>query len=166
MRANMRILIALFFCLALAACGFHLRGAGESGKLAFTQVTVEGEGVAAKKLRDYLASYKGVQLVGQGPSETVIRVLNERYSKDVYSLNNSGRVAEYRLNYRLTFAATYKGEPVLEDAAVTAARTLSWNENTLLSNESEEATLVRDMQQDVLQLVLRRVSAAINKAKQ
>ncbi|MDR3411858.1 MAG: LPS assembly lipoprotein LptE [Formivibrio sp.] len=166
MQANMRILITLLLGLVLTACGFHLRGGGESGGLAFTQVKVEGEGVAAKNLRDYLANYKGVEQVKDGPSETVIRVLSEQYTKDVYTLNNSGRVAEYRLNYRLNFSATYKGEPVLEDATVTASRTLSWNENNILSKESEEATLVKDMQRDVLQLILRRVSASVSKAKQ
>ncbi len=166
MRTNMRTLIALFFALALTACGFHLRGMGQSGALSFTQVQVVGEGVAAKNLRDYLASYKGIELVNQGPAETVIRVVSEQYSKDVFSVSNSGRVAEYRLNYKLNFAATHKGEPVLEEGSVTASRMLSWNENNVLSKESEEATLVRDMQRDVLQLVLRRVSAMVNKAKQ
>ncbi len=166
MRAYMRILIALLLGLVLTACGFHLRGSAEGGALSFTQVQVVGEGVAAKNLRDYLANYKGVELVKQGPAETVIRVVSEQYSKDVFSVNNSGRVAEYRLNYRLNFAATHKGEPVLEEGSVTASRTLSWNENSVLSKESEEATLVRDMQRDVVQLVLRRVSAMVNKAKQ
>ncbi len=43
---------------------------------------------------------------------------------------------------------------------------LSWNENSILSKEAEEATLVRDMQRDVVQPLLRRVSAVVKKAQQ
>lgn len=162
----MRIFASLVLCLFLGACGFHLRGVGGAGALSFSQVQIQGDGVAAKNLRDYLANYKGVELVRDGASETVIQILGEEYSKDVISLNNSGRVAELRLNYRLRFSATYKGERVLEEGAVAASRTLSWNENSILSKESEEATLLKDMQRDSLQPVLRRVSAVVKKAKQ
>lgn len=162
----MRFFLSLFLSLLLAGCGFHLRGVGESGALSFTQVQVQGEGVATKNLRDYLANYRGVQLVNQGESETVIRVLDEQYGKEVFSVNNSGRVAEYRLNYRIRFSATYQGKTVLEEGSVAATRMLSWNENSILSKEAEEATLVRDMQRDVVQPLLRRVSAVVKKAQQ
>lgn len=162
----MRIFLTLFLSLVLTACGFHLRGMDGAGALSFNQVQIQGEGVAAKYLRDYLANYRGVQLVNQGSAETVIRVLDEQYSKDVFSVNNSGRVAEYRLNYRIRFSASYKGETVLEEGSVAASRMLSWNENSILSKESEEATLLRDMQRDVMQPLLRRVSAMVKKAQQ
>ena len=98
-------------------------------------------------------------------AETVIRITDTQYSKDVLSVNNTGRVAEYRLNYRISFSATHQGEPVLENATLRLSRTLTWDENSLLSKESEEATLVRDMQNDVVPQVLRRVSALVKKAK-
>lgn len=161
----MRVFLALLLSLSLVACGFHLRGSGSSGALAFSNVRVEGDSIAAKNLRDYLVAYKGMTLIRQGQAETVIRVQSERYSKDVFSVNNSGRVAEYRLNYQLVFAADHKGENVLEDGDVALSRNLSWNDNSILSKEAEEATLIRDMQRDVVQLVLRRVSASIKKAQ-
>ena len=160
----MRILSALFFCLMLGACGFHLRGAGDPGSLSFTTVSIEGEGAVAQNLRKYLGNYRGIELVSQG-AETVIRITDTQYSKDVLSVNNAGRVAEYRLNYRVSFSATHKGEPVLESGTMRLSRTLTWDENSLLSKESEEATLVRDMQNDVVPQVLRRVSALVKKAK-
>lgn len=162
----MRIVFSLFLSLVLVGCGFHLRWVGEAGGLSFTQVQVQGDGVAARNLRDYLAHYKGVQLVEKGSAETVIRILDEQYSKDVFSVNNAGRVAEYRLNYRIRFSASHRGEPVLEEGSFAAMRMLSWNENSVLSKEAEEATLVRDMQRDILQPVLRRVSAAVRNAPQ
>jgi len=165
-KKRMRIFLILLLSLSLAACGFHLRGSGlSSGALSFTQVRVDGDGIAAKNLRDYLAAFKGMQFVQRGDAETVIRVLSEQYSKDVFSVNNSGRVAEYRLNYKLVFAAEHKGENALEEGEVTLSRILSWNDNNVLSKEAEEATLVRDMQRDVVQLVLRRVSASVKKAQ-
>lgn len=162
----MRTLLALALMLALTACGFHLRGVGQEGALSFTKVRVEGDGIAVKNLRDYLASYKGIELVTQGKAETVIRIVSEQYSKDVFSVNNSGRVAEYRLNYQLKFAADHLGENVLEEANISLNRNLSWNDNSILSKESEEATLIRDMQRDVVQLVLRRISAAVKRSKE
>ncbi len=161
----MRKFVALFFVLLVSACGFHLRGTNPETALPFTSVRIEGDSLAAKNLREYLATYKGIKLVRQGNAETVIRIVGEQYSKDVFSVNNSGRVSEYRLNYRLQFAADYNGRNVLERGDVALYRNLSWNDNSILSKESEEATLVRDMQRDVVQLVLRRAGAAVKKAK-
>lgn len=161
----MRIFVALCLALLLSACGFHMRGTDPGSALPFTSVRVDGDSLAARNLRDYLATYKSVKLVRAGDAETVIRVVGEQYSKDVFSINNSGRVSEYRLNYRLLFATDYKGRNVLERGEVTQHRNLSWNDNTILSKEAEEATLVRDMQRDVVQLVLRRAGAAVRKAQ-
>lgn len=161
----MRIFAALCLALLLSACGFHLRGTDPASALPFTTVRIDGDSLAARNVRDYLATYKHVKLVRQGDAETVIRIVGEQYSKDVNSINTSGRVSEYRLNYRLQFAADYKGRNVLERGDVELYRTLSWNDNAILSKEDEEATLVRDMQRDVVQLVLRRAGAAVKKAQ-
>lgn len=162
----MRTLFVLLLSLLLSACGFHLRGTDPATALPFTTVRVDGDGVAAKNLREYLATYRGaVKLVKKGPAETVIRVTGENYSKDVLTLSNIGRVSEYRLNLRLTFATDFKGRNVLEQGEVTLHRTLSWSDNSILSKESEEATLVRDMQRDAVQLILRRAAASVRKAK-
>lgn len=157
----MRALLAFTLIIMLSACGFHMRGAEQKGSLSFTQVSVEGDGIAVRNLRDYLGSYQGVTLINSGKAETVIRVLGEKYSKDVFSLKNSGRVAEYRLTYQIRFSAEHKGEEVLEETPLTLFRTLSWNEDAILSKEAEEATLIRDMQRDVTPLILRRVSASV-----
>ena len=161
----MRTFAALCLTLLLSACGFHLRGTAPEDALPFASVRVEGDSLSAKNLRDYLAKVKRIQLVRNGEAEAVIRIVNDIYGKDIYSINNSGRVSEYRLNYKLTFATDYKGRNVLERGEVELYRNLSWDDNTILSKESEEATLVRDMQRDVVQLVLRRASAAVKKAK-
>lgn len=160
----MRKLLTLFLCLMLAACGFHLRGVGQEGGLNFTRVRIDGSGPVAKNLREYLSTYRGITLVEQGDAETVIQIQDAQYSKEVSSVNNSGRVAEYRLNYRIHYSATQRGEPILEDASTGLSRYLSWNDNSVLSKESEEAMLLSDMQRDVIQLILRRVSAAVKKA--
>ncbi|SFN44154.1 LPS-assembly lipoprotein [Formivibrio citricus] len=161
----MRILATLCLTLLLSACGFHLRGTDPASALPFTTVRIDGEGLAARNLRDYLGTYKSVKLVKSGNAETVIRVLGEQYSKDVFSVNTSGRVSEYRLTYRLQFATDHKSKNVLERGEVELYRNLSWNDNAILSKEAEEATLVRDMQRDVVQLVLRRAGAVVKKAQ-
>ena len=61
-------------------------------------------------------------------AETVIRITDTQYSKDVLSVNNTGRVAEYRLNYRISFSATHQGEPVLENGTLRLSRTLTGDE--------------------------------------
>lgn len=92
--------------------------------------------------------------------EATVYILQEVREKIVVALNASGQVREYELRLRVNFKLVSKGEEVIAPAFIEQRRSISFNESAVLAKESEEALLYRDMQADVVQQLLRRLSAA------
>ena len=160
----MRALLIAFFALTLTACGFHLRGVG-TGSLPFTRVSVSGNSAFANELRTYLHRERNIHVVNEGPADARIVIRNEQYGKDIQSINGVGRVAEYRLNLQIDFQVSRGDEILLEDGQQKLHRTLTWDVNNVLSKESEEELLQKDMRRDAIQLVLMRALAALRQAQ-
>ena len=67
---------------------------------------------------------------------------------------------EYVLRYRLSIRVyDGKGHDYLASTPLYAERDISYNDSLVLTKESEEALLYRDMQNDLVQQILRRLSA-------
>lgn len=160
----MRTLLIALFALTLTACGFHLRGIG-AGAPPYASIRVVGSGDFADLLRDYLAQDKQTKLIRTGPADVLLTVRDEQYRKEIQSINNVGRAAEYRLIYQLSYQVQQGDTVILENGKHILTRTLTWNVNDLLAKESEEAMLQKDMRQDAIQLVLLRVNAAVRQAQ-
>lgn len=154
------LFILLFTSLLLTACGFHLRGAST---FPFKTIFVTGSestplGLA---LRRNLKSQNNVQLTQEAnEADVVLDLLSERPEKVILSLTVQGFVREYTLNSYLTFQVRDKdGKVVLPPTTIMASRAISYNENVVLSKAVEEAALFKEMQGDLIQQVVRRLSA-------
>jgi LPS-assembly lipoprotein len=78
----------------------------------------------------------------------------------VVGVNASGQVREFELRMRINFRLrTAKGEELIAPTAIEQHRSISFNESAVLAKEAEEALLYRDMQADIVQLLLRRLAA-------
>lgn len=152
------------FCLAmLAACGFQLRGTGSnSGTLPFKSVYVAGSenSVFVNTLKRYITA-SGTEVTSDPKAaEAIIDVMKEAQTKSILSRNSQGRVREYTLQYTMQFRVRNNQNAILLPAdEISLRRTISFNESAVLAKESEEAMLYRDMQNDMVQQVVRRVAA-------
>lgn len=153
-------LLALAACLLLSACGFQLRGAAnlpfKSIYLGFSPNAPTGV-----ELKRYIQA-SGTKVVDeQKDAEAVLRVISDVRDKQVLTLNTNGRVREYALFQRFTFSVTdAKGAVLIPPTAVNLRRVITYDENQELAKQSEEALLYRDMQSDLVQQILRRLSAS------
>jgi LPS-assembly lipoprotein len=164
MKQSFRIVfVALLAMLVLSACGFRLRGTGPQPELPFKTlfVSVAETSPIGVQLRRNLDVMRNIQIVTDRKlADAALEVLNEGKDKQVLSLNSQGRVREYTLLYRLNFRVVDKeGRQLLAPTELVIRRIQSFNENQVLAKEAEEATLFREMQSDLVQQVLRRVSA-------
>ncbi|MEI6759286.1 MAG: LPS assembly lipoprotein LptE [Betaproteobacteria bacterium] len=147
--------------LALAGCGFRLRG---SQTYAFSQIAVlpQPGGPLAIELRRYLAASVRV-LAEDEPltqAQVVLDLLQEQREKTVVGVNASGQVREFQLRIRLRFSLrTPQGLPLIEPTDILQQRDISFNESAVLAKEAEESLLYRDMQSDIVQQLLRRLAA-------
>ena len=154
--------LALSTALILSGCGFKLRGSGTQADLPFRtiHVTLPESSSLGTELRRNIAA--GATTIASDPKadEAVIEVLSESKDKEVLSLNSQGRVREYTLYYRVAFRVKAgKGAELLPATQIVIKRVLNFNEAQVLAKEMEEASLYRDMQTDMVQQVLRRISA-------
>jgi LPS-assembly lipoprotein len=164
MRKFIRITtIALMSMLLLSACGFALRGSGPPPDLPFKTLFLgfaetSPLGVQLRRNLDALGYVKVVP--DRKEADAVFDVLADVKDKQILSLNSQGRVREYTLQYRLGFRVLDKaGAQLLAPTDIVIRRIQSYNESQVLAKEAEEATLFREMQSDMVQQVLRRISA-------
>jgi LPS-assembly lipoprotein len=156
-------LVALMALLVLSACGFKLRGSGPQPELPFRTIFL-GFGEMSPlgvQMRRNLNAMGNVQVVPERKqAEAALEVIGESKDKQVLSLNSQGRVREYTLLYRLNFRVVdNQGRQLLAPNEVVIRRIQSYNENQALAKEVEEAQMYQEMQTDLVQQVLRRISA-------
>ena len=153
-----RALIALSLVL-LAGCGFQLRGAAE---LPFESIYVPGNGGVALALkRSIQAGSRTVVLDDPRQAQARLDVTQESRQKEILSLTAEGRVREYRLLYRVGFRVhDGKGLEFVAPSLLQVTRDMTYSDAQLLAKEAEEQALYRDMQNDMVQQIMRRLATA------
>ncbi|MDO8891402.1 MAG: LPS assembly lipoprotein LptE [Sulfurimicrobium sp.] len=155
----MKKLLLLSLVLVLGACGFHLRGPSQ---LPFDTLYVQGGGSQlGPDLQRYLRSGSSVKVVQTpGEAQAVLDILGEGREKRILSLTGGGRVGEFELYYRLSFRLhDGKGTELMPSQQLELKRILPFSDVQVLAKEQEEAMLYREMQNDAVQQVIRRLSA-------
>jgi LPS-assembly lipoprotein len=150
--------------LGLGGCGFKLRGAPT---FAFDTLRVQGgEGTAvARELRATLAAAGITVLAADMPAsiatpQAVLTVLTDQRERTVVGQTAAGQVRELQLRTRFRFhLRTPAGKILLDNTELLLERDISFTESAVLAKEVEEAALYRDMQSDIVQQVMRRLSA-------
>lgn len=152
--------LMLVAALSVSACGFHLRGVGGSTDIPFRTMYVEGGGGVATGLQQYLRAVPGMTLAKQAKdAEATIAVVSEKTDKTIRSLNQAGKVSEYELHYSLTYTLLGASrQPLFPTSEINIRRYMTYEDSFALGKEQEEAMLVRDMQQDATQQILRRLT--------
>lgn len=160
-RSYLHLVGALAVNVALAGCGFKLRG---SQAFAFTRIAIMPNpgGAIAQELRRSFGNEVQV-LATDEPltrAQLVLTVADEQREKVVVGVNTSGQVREFQLRMRVRVRLiTAKGKDLIAGDEILQRRDISYNETAALAKEAEEALLYRDMQSDIVQQILRRLVA-------
>lgn len=156
----MRALITVLMALLVTACGFQLRGAQP---LPFSSLYVPAETwETGALLKRNIRALGSTQLV-ETPQEAqaVFTLIGEAREKNILSLSGTGRVREFQLRYRLAFRVhDLKGKEFIAPTEIVLVRDISFSDERVLAKEQEETLLYRDMQNDMVQQLLRRMAAA------
>jgi len=156
--------LLLVVTLSLAACGFHLRGSNPNDvAFAFKSLylKVPGETPFVADLRRTLKAYKITPTKTADEAEVVLEVVSEQTTKRILSLNSSGHVQEYQLDYRVMLRAyDNKQNDWLPADDVALSRILPYDDALVLSKQQEEAMLYKDMRSDAVGQAMRRLLRA------
>jgi LPS-assembly lipoprotein len=146
--------------LALAGCGFQLRG---TANVPFETVYVPGAtgGIALDLKRNIQAGTRAKVVEDPKAAEAILQFTLEQRSKEILSLTGTGRVREFKLLYRVGFRVhDGKGGDYVPQSTIVLTRDVTFNDAEVLAKEAEEALLYRDMQTDMVQQIMRRLAAA------
>ena len=152
-------LAAIIAFMMLSACGFALRG---PVALPFNSIYIgmsEGSALGGELRRQIRANGQTQVMSNAKDAQVVLEVMNETRDKQILSLNSQGRVREYNLIYNFRFRLRDNaGKEYLEPVDIQLKRNISFNESQVLAKEAEEVLLYRDMQSDLVQQIMRRLS--------
>jgi LPS-assembly lipoprotein len=162
-RPRLVYVAALVTALMLSGCGFKLRGSGGTANLPFKTIHVglPDASPLGTELRRNIAAGDSTTIAADPKSaEAIVDVLSETRDKEILSLNSQGRVREHALLYRVVFRVRGENNSVLiPPTELVIRRSISFNESQVLAKETEEASLYRDMQSDMVRQILRRIAA-------
>lgn len=161
MRPFFAPLIAVLLSAALAGCGFQLRG---TATLPFETLYIPGAaggGVPLDLKRNVQAGTRTRVVEDPKDAQAQIQFTETTYQRNILSLSAAGRVRELQLLYRVGFRVhDGKGGEFLPVTTVQLTRDLTYSDTDVLAKEAEEANIFREMQFDVVQQLLRRMSAS------
>ena len=156
----MRRALLLAVALALAGCGFKMRG---TASVPFETLYIPGAttGIALDLKRSIHAGTQARVVEDPQRAAAILEFTEESRQKEILSLTGTGRVREFQLRYRVGFRVhDGKGGTFVPQSAIQLTRDVIFSDADVLAKESEEQLLFRDMQVDMVQQIMRRLAAA------
>ena len=154
----LRLLIA--FCSVFSACGFQLRG---QASLPFETIYISSPvghpiGTDLKRL---IKAGTNTRVVDKAKgAQTTLEIISVVNDKQIMSVSGGGRVREFELRYRVSFRLfDAKGVDLIPTNVIALRRILPYTDAQVVAKEGEEAMLVKEMQNDSAQQILRRLEA-------
>jgi LPS-assembly lipoprotein len=149
--------------LLTAGCGFRLRG---TPNFAFKSIYVNapaGSGLG-DDLRRALTANSALRVISNPQqmleADVILDVLADQRKKTVLGTSSAGQVREFQLRMLFSFRLrTPQDRELMELTELQQQRDISYNESAALAKENEEALLYRDMQSDLVQQIMRRLSS-------
>ena len=145
----------------VASCGFHLRG---DASFPFSSIFVNAPSSPpiSTELNRSLASASSAKIADSAAAaEVVLEVPVVVDDKDVLSLSSGGSVREYQLVKRVQFRLHDKnGIDWMPAGEIVVRRAYTFNETQVLARDLQEQRLLREMQTDAVQQIIRRLQTA------
>jgi LPS-assembly lipoprotein len=156
-----RLGVGLVLSGALVACGFHLRGEAH-----YTFDTLFLNSPAAQPLTtDLKRSLEGIGTARLVPSpetaQVILDISSVENNKQILSLSGGGKVREFLLTKRVLFRVRDSaGNDWLPTSEVLVRRSYTYNDTEALAREAQEQRLWREMQDDAVAQIVRRLQQA------
>tara|TARA_R110002111_G_scaffold90193_5_gene140519 strand:- start:587 stop:1081 length:495 start_codon:yes stop_codon:yes gene_type:complete len=154
--------VVAFLLMIMMGCGFHLRGVAD---LSDNLKTMYIEGLNLQRgmgldLKRGLVS-NGIVVVERAQQHTaVLKIIENKFDRRVLSVGSNAKVSEYELYALIRFSVMdAEGKMLAEIQQVEAQRDYQFDENEVLGREAEEALLRDELNKELVQSMLRRLSA-------
>ena len=148
-------LFAAFCLLALAGCGFALRG---TANMPFDSASIQlPEGDALRRELTALLTANGVRVTTPDQASAQIRFAQNNLYRQVLSVGANARVREFELVYDLAFSVTAADGQQNLNSTLNLRRDYSFDQAEVLGAANEEEYLrdemIRDMAARIVQTI-------------
>jgi LPS-assembly lipoprotein len=152
--------MTLVASVGLAGCGFKLR---TSYDLPFSRLYTNfaRNSAIGAEFRGFMRTIDGTRLVERAEdADAQLIVMQETREREIVGFTSTGRPREYQLRLRVRFRILdARGREWLEPTELLLRREITSSDIEMVTRQQEEEMLYREMQSDVVQLMLRRLSA-------
>jgi LPS-assembly lipoprotein len=145
--------------LVLQGCGFQLRG---KVQLSPDLENVFVEGADPELVSDIKRSldFSGARLASTAEAASSVLLIDSRYERQVRTLDSRGIATGYVLRYDVRFVVLgAEGERRHQSSVISLRRNLDFDATQVLQKEGEEEFLREDMRKQIVQRVMRQLSA-------
>lgn len=164
MQATARLYLALLLMTTLSACGLHLRGPSE---IPFKTVFIEGNTLVISQSLQQSLTTSNIEIV-DSPKKAELRLelVGEENEKRILSIGDQGTVNEYELYYRVHYRTKLTGQATWSQINTVESRLdYTYSDASLLAKQKEEKGLNKGMRQDVVNNMMRRLTALKKKTQ-
>lgn len=159
--------LVVLLALPLAACGFHLRREAEL-PATMKRVHIEiadASSALAKGLAKALPRSGSDVVDAAGPDVATIRFTANTLSTDVLTVGGNARATEYSLRYHVEFdVLDGTGSVIVPKQTIELSRDFTFDASQALGVAAQTDLLTNELQQDMVQTVLRRLEARTHAA--
>ena len=148
--------LMLFLTSLLTACGFHLRGQINTENGLKTLGLSGQTSLFSRSLNRTLQS-NGIEISDSAPYQVHIVAVEDLSQQD--SVASAGNY-EHSVRLSVTYQwQTLSGLPLFQPITLTRERHMTFNENTTNASDSEKAVVLRELQQELIAAMTRRITS-------
>lgn len=152
--------LVAMLALPLAACGFHLRREAQlPPSMQRMHIEIADASSALAKGLARALPRSGVQIVDVASADVaVLKVGVNTLSTEVLSVGGNARATEYSLRYHVEFAVDdAAGTALVPKQTIELSRDFTFDASQALGVAAETDLLGKELQQDMVQAILRRI---------
>lgn len=155
----LKLVLAISAGVFLNACGFHLRGSAQDLSIAGAKVAIVSEAPYAELSRTLSEALTraNVSPVSSEEAQLVLTLREEKLTRRTQTVDQYGRPSDYELIYTLHYDLDQQGQQRDEVRSLSARRDYGFDNRDLLGKAEEENELVREMQNEIAQRLLRQI---------
>lgn len=154
-------IVSLLPVLALAACGFHLRGSAALPQgMDRVHLTVGGGGDFQRKLARALLASNVTLEDKSGPGVAELHVPAQNFTMQILTVNGAAQVTEFAIHYHVVFTATdSNGKTIVPNQAIDLQREFSYEAGQVVGTTAQVEQIQSSLIDDSVQALLFRLQA-------
>ncbi len=156
-----KIILCLFICLTMSACGWHLRGSVTGSKASSTPIelnisTKDNYSPLLNSIRQSLRVNRITE--ANGSAAYTLTVETEVMDKRTAGVGADALTSAYELILSVEYTIQHKAETLTAPKTkASISRTYNYNVNNAATAAQEEELILREMRRELAQQILRRV---------